>query len=150
MNPQTLLSGQPSLSSSIVAGASHLPSHQPDLSPLLQAVFSTNLDHPTHLDRTWLDSLMRNVSLDVLYSELGGPPAHGGGVNPNHLSHHLEKLELQHLQQLGSPGSSVSSIPRQSSHSLQPQVDSPLSQHQHPTLEQLLLPGVLHLAISSH
>lgn len=141
--PPNSLSGQPSLSSSIVAGDSHLPTHQPDLSPLLQAVCSTNLGHPTHLDRTWPDSLMRNVSLDVLYSELDGPPAHGGGVNPNHLFHHLEKLELQHLQQLGSPGSSVSSISQQSSHSLQPQVDSPLSQHQHPTLEQLLLLGLL-------
>ncbi|CAK9211706.1 unnamed protein product [Sphagnum troendelagicum] len=131
------MSGHPSLSSSIAAGASQSPSLQPDLSPLLQAAPATNLGHPTHLDRPWSASLLRNVSLDVPYSELGAA-AHGGGVDPNHLAQHLEKLELQHLQRLGSSGSS---------HpwplSLQPQVDTPLPQQQHPTLEQLLRPGLL-------
>ncbi|CAM6016332.1 unnamed protein product [Sphagnum balticum] len=131
------LSGHPSLSSSIAAGASQSPSLQPDLSPLLQAAPATNLGHPTHVDRPWSASLLRNVSLDVPYSELGAA-AHGGGVDPNHLAQHLEKLELQHLQRLGSSGSS---------HpwplSLQPQVDTPLPQQQHPTLEQLLRPGLL-------
>jgi hypothetical protein len=131
------LSGHPSLSSLIAPGASQSPSLQPDLSPLLQAAPATNLGHPTHLDRPWSASLLRNVSLDVPYSELGAA-AHGGGVDPNHLAQHLEKLELQHLQRLGSSGSS---------HpwplSLQPQVDTPLPQQQHPTLEQLLRPGLL-------
>lgn len=129
-SPFCWLAGQGSLSGIKTSQSQYM---QSDFSSMFQGNSSATQNFPLQTDRPWADNLRRNLSLDAPPSHMGVAPS-GSGIEPSHLAHQLEQLELQHLQKLDSTGSGlqrqVSGVP-------------PALQPSDPSFDHFLRQGVL-------